>query len=283
MDRRNLHFALVLSYHGPGFHGWQIQEGVRTVEGTLREAAKPLFQSPVRCRAAGRTDAGVHARDQQVLLAGACDHDAGTVMKALNARLPSEIAVLSCRQVGADWDPKGGSFAKRYRYLIWRGPFLPPSLRERAWWVKARLPLDRAALGQAAKHLLGELNFESFRSSHCQAAHARRYVWQVDLAEEDPSPYLPRPDEQSEFLSITVTGNAFCQHQVRIMVGTLVDVGLGRRAAETLPQILAGMDRSLAGRTAPAEGLCLHRVFFPGEEKESGVPDDARWPGCPWE
>jgi len=283
VDPRNVHFALVLAYHGPGFRGWQFQPGQPTVEGSLREAAEPLFQGAFRCRAAGRTDAGVHARDQQVLLAGPCAHDASTLAKALNARLPDEIAVLSCREVGPDWDPKTGSFAKQYRYRLWRGPFLPPSLREQVWWVQGQGHFRSDAIERAADALRGEHDFESFRSAHCQAAHARRCIWQLDFQTEDYSEFLARPDERCQLSTITITGNAFCQHQVRIMVGTLVDVGLGRRDPSSMQKILETRDRQAAGRTAPAEGLTLHRVFFPGDEALSGVPSDARWPGCPWD
>ncbi len=282
MVPRNVHFALVVAYHGPDFHGWQAQEGQRTVEGSLREAATPLFQGAFRCRAAGRTDAGVHARDQRVLLAGLCRHAAVTLMKALNARLPDGIAVTRCIEVSADWDPKSGSFAKQYRYLIWRGPFLPPTLRQRVWWLQGRSPLNENSIRRAADHLCGELDYESFRSSHCQAKHAKRCIWQLDFQFETNDSILAHEDASSRLASFTITGNAFCQHQVRIMVGTLVEVGLGRRTPDSMIETLAMRDRRAAGRTAPAEGLTLYRVFFPGEEALSAVPDDVRWPGCPW-
>lgn len=283
MVRRNVHFALVLAYHGPGFRGWQFQDGQETVEGSLREAAAPLFQGPFRCRAAGRTDAGVHARDQRVLLAGPCEHSAETLAKALNARLCEGIAVLQCREVGPDWDPKSGSFAKQYRYQVWRGPYLPPVLKDRVWWIQGRGALSQASIEAAAAQLRGERDYESFRSSHCQARHARRCIWQLDFRPEETGDILAHPDDRCALASFTVTGNAFCQHQVRIMVGTLVEVGLGKREPASIPGILEAKDRQAAGRTAPAQGLTLQRVYFPGEEALSGVPRDARWPGCPWD
>ena len=282
MARRNVHFALVLAYHGPDFRGWQAQDDQTTVEGCLRQAAAPLFKGPFRCRAAGRTDAGVHARDQRVLLAGPCDHSADTLSKALNARLPAGIAVLRCSEVTPDWDPKSGSFAKQYRYQIWRGPYRPPALRQRVWWLQGRSPLDVDAIRDAAAHLCGELDYESFRSSHCQARHAKRCIWQVEFQFDDVTELLAHPDPTCRLGHFTITGNAFCQHQVRIMVGTLIDVGLGRREASSMPELLAARDRRAAGRTAPPEGLTLYRVFFPGEEALSAVPPDVRWPGCPW-
>jgi tRNA pseudouridine38-40 synthase len=279
---RNVHLALRVGYHGGGFSGWQEQADQATVAGALRAAADPLFRDPPRLRGASRTDAGVHAIDQRASLAGKTRVAADQMAAALNARLPEGVRVFEAVEVDDTWDPKGGSFAKRYRYDVWVGPACPPLLRDRVWWIKGTPTFDLAAASAAATALVGEHDFEAFRSTHCQARHARRSIWCFDIEERPDHDWQPIAGGAGALFRAEVRGNAFAHNMVRIMVGTAFDVGLGRLAKGSTPEVLAGKDRRAAGRTAPAHGLTLMQIYFPGEEEASGVPTGWRWPGCPW-
>jgi tRNA pseudouridine38-40 synthase len=279
---RNVHFALRVGYHGGGFSGWQEQADQATVAGSLRAAAEPLFAEPPRLRGASRTDSGVHALDQRALLSGVTKVTAERLPAALNARLPAGVRVFEALEVGADWDPKGDSFAKRYRYDVWVGPACPPALLDRVWWIRGTPKFDLAACSAAAAALVGEHDFEAFRSANCQARHARRAIWRFDVEALTEHDWQPACDQAGAFYRAEVCGNAFAHNMVRIMVGSAFDVGLGRLAPGSLDGVLAGRQRAAAGRTAPAQGLTLMHIYFPGDERASGVPSGWRWPGCPW-
>jgi tRNA pseudouridine38-40 synthase len=279
---RNAHFALTVAYDGRPFHGWQVQADQPTVAGAILKAALPLFNGAPELVGASRTDAGVHACDQRARLSGVTRLDPHRLKAALNARLAASIRIYCCAEVGPEWGPKEGLFGKAYRYRIWCGDAAPPALASSCWVRPAADALDLTAMSAAARHLVGELDFDAFRSSRCQAPHARRAIWLVDVRTDDSHPDLPATDQAGQLIEIAVSGNAFCRHQVRIMVGTLVDVGRGRLEPAAIAAILAARDRSRAGITAPAEGLTLMRMLQVGDEKTSGLPSGWTWPGAPW-
>jgi tRNA pseudouridine38-40 synthase len=280
---RNVHFALRLGYDGSSFCGWQLQPPHPSVAGALASAAEVLFKAPPKVTGASRTDSGVHAREQFVKISGETRLDAGRLMAALNSRLPSSVRVYSCREVSGIWRPKSGVFGKRYVYRVWTGSGVPPHLEARCWPRSASQALDALAMQRAAQHLVGEHDFQSFRSAHCQAAHARRLIWHIGVRQVDDHPELPPHPSAGSLVEIDIRGNAFCQHQVRIMAGTLVDVGRGQKSVEELASILKARDRRLAGMTAPAKGLTLWRMYQTGDEVEALLPSGHTWPGAPWE
>jgi tRNA pseudouridine38-40 synthase len=213
----------------------------------------PAASDRVALHVAGRTDAGVHAVGQVANLHLHASIAPERVAPALNAHLPATIRVHRSEAVAAEFHARRDSVAKRYRYRIYEGPCLAPLERQRAWhWRK---PLDMDAMGSAATHLTGELDFEAFRSTHCDASHARRHMLGICITRE------PRPPCGSH-LDIIFHANAFCRHMCRILAGTLAHVGAGRLTPDDVRAALHSRDRRRAGPTAPAGGLTLLQVEY---------------------
>jgi tRNA pseudouridine38-40 synthase len=261
-------WRLVIAYRGGDFVGWQRQVGHRSVEQTLIDALRQLTEDDVSVRAAGRTDSGVHARGQVASCTITSSVKPRKMALALGAQLPDDVAVVEATEAAPGFDAKRHSVAKRYVYRVLDRTARDPFRSETSWHVRGGLDLD--AMRTAAAALVGENDYESFRSTHCDAAHARRYLWRVDVA---------RADE--DLVAIEVRGNAFCRNMVRIIAGTLVDVGVGRTPAGDVRGILAARDRTLAGQTAPARGLTLEEVYYPDTVDRAEIPAGATFPGWP--
>lgn len=239
---------LVLEYDGTAYHGWQVQPGLDTVQGRLEGALARLAGAPVHVMGAGRTDAGVHALGQVASCSAALRLDDTTLRRALNALLPRDIVARDVETVAADFDARRSARAKTYRYTLLRRAY-PSALHGRfSLYVPQALDLD--AMNEAARHLIGTHDFSAFRAGTCTAASPIRTV---DRGRWDVAGDLWRFD---------IVGNAFLQHMVRIIVGTLLEVGRGRRRADDVAEILASRDRGRAGKTASAQGLCLVAVEY---------------------
>lgn len=262
-------WKLVVAYHGARFQGWQRQAGVRTVQETLEGALSRIAHHPVQVRAAGRTDAGVHARGQLVTTSFSSRVPPEKAMLAFNSQLPDDLSILKADVVPDGFDARRDSIAKRYVYRVHHAVAKDPFHHGTRWQVRGALDVDK--MRRAAPDLVGELDFEAFRSAQCDAAHARRYVWRVAIHDHHP------------LIEIEVRGNAFCRNMVRIMAGTLVDIGRGRIAVDAIPGILAGRDRDKAGITAPAHGLTMEQVYLPEDAAEAEIPEGAVFPGWPLE
>lgn len=257
-------WRLWMSYLGTGFAGFQKQPGLHTLESALQEALFKLTgQSPV-LTPAGRTDAGVHARGQVVSCRFESHFDARTLPPALSHFVGPDISVYRADEMPEIFDAQRQSIGKRYVYRINKLASLHPFNRLFAWDIRQSLDLD--AMQEAANYLVGEHDFESFRSVHCVAAHARRYLWMIRVTPE---------------IHIDIRGNAFCHNMARIITGTLVDVGLHKLSPTDIPVILAQRDRTAAGRTAPPEGLSLEEVYYPDDLSKAEIPKDAVFPRYP--
>ncbi len=259
---------LVVSYDGTDFAGWQVQPAQRTVQAELERAAQQVAGHPVRVRAAGRTDAGVHALAQVAAFDTGRDLPMRNWVLALNSSLPLDVAVRSATPCPPGYDPRYEALDKTYRYLLHLGVVRHPLLRNRVWHLGKLVArefqepdslegavhkLDIWAMRRAAQLFVGTHDFRSFRASDDQHDHTVRTISRVLLAED----FWQSPD----LLAIEVTGNAFLKHMVRIMVGTLVDVGRGRTRQEQILALLGtGGKRQQAGETAPARGLTLVSV-----------------------
>lgn len=267
MEKTCATWRLVIAYHGRDFLGWQAQAGARTVQAELARALAAIAGEPVSVRAAGRTDAGVHARGQVVSCRFASRVPAHKMVLALGSHLPDDLSVVRADPMPESFDAKRNSIGKRYVYRVLHQTPRDPFWHDRSWHVRG--DLDAGAMRRAASHFLGEQDFESFRHAQCDALHARRYLWRVDLA------------SQGSLLELDVRGNAFCRHMIRIIAGTLVDVGRGRFRAEDIPAMFAARDRRAAGITAPPYGLTLERVYYPDDHAGADIPADACFPGWP--
>jgi len=241
---------LTVAYDGTAYVGWQMQPNGTSVQAVMEDALARILQEPVRLRAAGRTDAGVHAREQTVDFADAGKRDLATIVRGGNGLLPPGIRILSASVVPESFDARRHATEKEYRYFLYLSPVDSPFLSRYAWHIET--PLDLDAVREALSHLTGEHDFTSFRGQGCTAKSPVRTIFRAGVAGHD----VPG------LWSIDVAGEGFLRHMVRNMVGTVVDVGKGKHLPERVGEILQARDRTQAGVTAPAHGLFLWRVAY---------------------
>jgi tRNA pseudouridine38-40 synthase len=252
---------LTLAYDGTDFSGWQIQPGESTIQGALTDAVEKLTQCRLLVQGAGRTDAGVHASGQVANFNTPSPLSAGEFPRALNALLPPSIRVFASEEVGLDFHARRSALSKTYRYRIFRGRVVPPFL-----WRYVQhdpFPLDFDAMAEAARKFEGEHDFTSFAAStgseeDDRERTASRTIFRSELL-RFPS---ERPAERDEEWVYEVRGKSFMRHMVRKMVGTLVEVGRGKRKPEAIAALFALRDRSKSGPTMPPQGLCLVEVEY---------------------
>jgi tRNA pseudouridine38-40 synthase len=253
--RRVRHIRLVVEYDGTGLCGWQRQANGPTVQGHLEAALGKLLAHDVAVAGASRTDAGVHARGQVASFRTARTIPLHGIRRGLNSMLPDAIAIADASEAADDFHPRFSATGKHYRYLLWTRADRSPRWRDRAWHHPE--PLGLAAMREAAVALIGEHDFAAFRAAGCTATRTVRRIEQIEVTE------LPG---ESWLAAIDVRGNAFLRNMVRIVVGTLVEVGRGRRPISQVAEILASRDRTRAGITAPARGLELVSVRYDGRK-----------------
>ncbi|MBF0279070.1 MAG: tRNA pseudouridine(38-40) synthase TruA [SAR324 cluster bacterium] len=246
---------MLLAYDGFHYHGWQIQTSHNTIEAELEKAIQTLTGKKVKICGAGRTDAQVHALNQTASFFSDADFSPLKWRTALNAVLPSDITVKSVLAVPECFHARHNSIAKRYRYLIFNHPFPSPFSPHYSWWIQK--PLDLAAMKEAARYFIGEHDFSAFRSSQCSSPSPVKNIKEISIRSEDTP---------IQSLSIEIEANSFLQHMVRIIVGTLVDVGQHRFSPESILQMLKSRDRQKSGKTAPPYGLYVLSVIYKSHE-----------------
>jgi tRNA pseudouridine38-40 synthase len=247
------HFKLIVAYDGAGFVGWQRQASGTSIQGLIEAALAAIDGREVDVAAAGRTDAGVHALGQVVSFTLQRAIDADTILRALNAHLPESIRVRAAQEAPPDFHARFSSARKTYRYRIWNGGVVDPFERGRVWQVPAPT-LDVAAMARAAACFEGQHDFAAFQAV---GGEAQTTVRTMTVARVDVE-----PRDRDALVTFTITGDGFLRHMVRIMAGTLVEVGRGRRDAASVEEALVCRARTSAGRTAPAEGLFLVGVEY---------------------
>lgn len=248
--------GLILAYDGTPFAGWQRQPGARTIQGCLEEAVSRINQTDSTVHGASRTDAGVHAEYQIAAFDTPRRYPPERWIQAINAMTPPEIFVRHAFIAPDNFEPRFASRGKHYRYWIWQGHFLPPHLLHRA--AHAR-PLDVENMRSAARRLIGTHDFSSFRAMDCQAKSPVRTITRIDISPA-ATPFAYPCFDDGALLQIDVEGTAFLKQMVRIIAGTLMEFGCGRRA-DDMDAILHAKSRARAGETAPAAGLTLVRAF----------------------
>ncbi|HEV2576610.1 MAG TPA: tRNA pseudouridine(38-40) synthase TruA [Acidobacteriaceae bacterium] len=293
MAAASTNWKLTLAYDGSGFHGWQVQPGLTTVQGTLADCLFRLTGETVLPQGSGRTDAGVHALAQAVSFRLAAPLPAANLQRALNRILPAGIRVLSCEQVPHSFHARHSARSKTYEYRIFErrirstpghpaiericSPFLAPY----AW--DCRWPLSLDAMREAAAHLIGTHDFTSMAATDADRAQRDpdddsptraikiNPVKTITLAEWS---HRPNSAEQ-DLLTFRIAGNGFLHHMVRNIVGTLVEIGRGSLDPADLTRILQARDRTAAGPTAPARGLYLVEVVYdPIDDTGCPIHDD---------
>lgn len=244
---------LVVAYDGTAYHGWQLQPECVTIEGVLNDTLSDLFREPIQVIGASRTDAGVHAYGNVAVFDTTAYIPAEKIPYALNRKLPDDIRIQKAMQVNDDFHPRKCESRKTYEYRILNTEFPIPQKRLYAHWTYYSLDVDR--MRQAAGYLIGEHDFKSFCSVNTQAETTVRTIYELQVERE--------ADHQDEIV-IRVTGNGFLYNMVRIIAGTLIEVGRGKLEPEDVIKILEAKDREAGGPTAPAQGLTLVKYEFMG-------------------
>ena len=268
-------FKLTISYRGTNYHGWQFQttpttwrgplpakgQSFPTVQDKLQRAIKHIVLHPVDLLGSSRTDAGVHAKGQVAHFSTTMDHiPLDRFRRAINHRLPDDILVRSIEPVPDSFDSIASTISKRYQYCIWNSEDRPPFAADLMWHRWKSINIDH--MKEAAAHLVGEKDFTSF----CAPGHGRmttvRNVLSCDVS------------YHNQKVVISTEGNGYLWNMVRIMVGTIYEVGLGRFKPDDIPRMLAIKDRRCSGITAPAHGLYLQWVKYGDSPSPDAIEDE---------
>ncbi len=239
---------LTFEYDGENYHGWQRQPQVITIQGTIEEALAKILQERVNLIGSGRTDAGVHAQGQVANFKTKSYIPLRNLKAALNSSLPGDIVIRHAALVPDDFHARYHAKSKLYRYTILNSSLLSPFLRKYTYFFSHFL--DIAAMKRAAKFLVGKHDFSSFRGAGMAGENCLREVKKLRIS------------AKKEFICLDVEADGFLYNMVRIIAGTLVEVGRGKMAAGEVESILRAQDRRHAGPTLPARGLCLLKVKY---------------------
>lgn len=244
-----MRIAAIVEYDGAGFSGWQLQDGTRTVQAEVESAIGAVADEPVRVTVAGRTDTGVHATGQVIHFDTRAERSPHSWVNGVNANLPDDVVLRWASPVREDFHARFSATGREYHYVILNRPNRPTFMRSKVTWE--RRPLDTALMQQAANDLVGEHDFSSYRTVHCQAKNPVRQlralkVWRVDNR-----------------VVLSVYANAFLHHMVRNIAGVLIYIGCGEREVGWAKAVLELRDRTQGGITAPSSGLYLTRVEYP--------------------
>jgi len=239
---------LIIEYDGTAYCGWQIQPNGLAVQEVLEQALAEILGHDVRLHSSGRTDAGVHARGMAAHFLTDADLPLQAFREGVNCFLPQDVAIRSVYEMPEGFHARFSARGKVYRYTIYRDRIRSPLAARTAWHLRG--DLDLARMRSAAQSLVGEHDFRAFRSSACAARTTTREIFSIDITSD------------SAFVYVDVKGSGFLKNMVRMIVGTLVEVGLGRRPAEDLGKLVSAQPDLRCGPTAPAHGLCLQEVWY---------------------
>lgn len=242
---------LVVAYDGTAYRGWQLQPNGITIEEVLNRELTALLKEPISVIGASRTDSGVHARGNVAVFDTENRMPADKICFALNQRLPEDIRVQSSKEVPADWHPRKANCTKTYEYKVLNRKIPMPLERLYAHFCYFNLDLEK--MRQAAAYLIGEHDFKSFCTVRTQAEETVRTIYSLDITKQD------------DMITIRISGSGFLYNMVRIIAGTLLEVGMGAYPPEHMEEILDARDRQVAGRTAPARGLTLVSMEYQKE------------------
>lgn len=264
---------LTIAYDGTAYGGWQTQVNSPSIQSEIVKAFGQVLRERVKVTASGRTDAGVHAIGQVASCTIAGDLSPDVLLRALNSKLPDDIRIVRCERAAERFHALRDAIRKRYRYRIWNGPVADVFLRNAAWHVPRRL--DSEPMRQALARLVGSHDFACFQSAGSPRKTTVRTLSDASLGcSEFPEATRFRADaggleRPAQRIDIELESNGFLYNMARNIVGTLVDVGLGKRSPESMTELLASRDRRSAGMTAPPQGLTLLQVWYPSDDTEA--------------
>lgn len=241
-------YKLTVAYDGTNYCGWQIQKNAISIQGVMMKAAGGFVKGDYTITGCSRTDSGVHALGYIVLFATEAQLEPRRITTAFNAYLPKDIVVHEAVEVDKNFHPRYTTLSKHYRYTIYNSNYPLPQYMNYAFYY--RKELDVKAMQQAAIYFIGEHDFKGFCSLKTTVDNTVREVYSIEVSQEKP------------YIHIDVKGDGFLYHMVRIMAGTLIEVGLGRIKVLEMERILESKDRQQAGKTAPAKGLTLVGIDY---------------------
>ena len=239
---------LIVEYEGTAYCGWQVQPNGLAVQQVVEDALAQLVGEPVRLHSAGRTDAGVHARAMPAHFVTEKPWPLSAFREGVNRFLPADVAIREVREVASDFHARFSASGKWYRYTLYRSNVRSPLTARTAWHLPGQL--DLTLMQQAAELLVGHHDFRAFRSSSCAAKTTKRELFTAVI------------DQQGEFVYFDIRGSGFLKNMVRMLVGTLVEIGQAKRPVDDIPRLLSGDQVLRAGATAPPHGLCLMEVWY---------------------
>ncbi len=246
MNPRNL--LLKIQYDGSGYHGYQIQPTAITVQQVIEESLSQITRETISVNGCSRTDAGVHAVEYALSFKTFFPIPAERLPIVLNGKLPADIKALSCSEVSCDFHARFDTKSKTYRYVINTRKDPQVFTRNYEWQLGKELDVD--AMNFAARFLIGENDFSSFMTAGAQVSSAVRHIYELNVV------------SNGDFVTIFIRANGYLYNMVRIITGTLVNIGLGKYPPEAMKEILEAKDRSFAGPTAPPQGLALYSIEY---------------------
>ena len=244
-----LNFKMIIEYDGTDYHGWQRQKEDRTIQQEIEQALSSMTTQRIILNGSGRTDAGVHAFGQVANFQSDTELSPEVFQKGLNSLLPDDIVIVDCRRVAASFHARYDAKSKIYQYRILNRNMPAAIGRQYVWYIRRKL--DKAAMRAAISHLIGEHDFKSFEGTGSPRSHTTRNVMAAELIEN-----------KAGSLIFQIEADGFLRYMVRNIVGTLVDVGLGKITPTKFKDILESKDRSNASATAPPRGLFLMEVKY---------------------
>lgn len=248
-----MRIAAILEYDGSSFSGWQRQDQARSVQAVVEEALSKIADGPIQVTVAGRTDAGVHAAAQVIHFDTSATRNDYSWVRGANSKLPADVAVLWAGAVEPDFHARYSATDRQYQYIILNRPIRPTYLAHRV--THEYHPLDISFMQEAARHLIGEHDFTSFRSAECQANNPVRELRMLDVT------------RHGDMVHIRVRANAFLHHMVRNIAGVLLAIGAGEREPSWAREVLEARDRTAGGVTAAPDGLYLASITYPASAK----------------
>lgn len=243
---RNL--KITVQYDGTKYCGWQKQPNSPGIQGEIEYAIYEITKEKVNITGSGRTDAGVHALGQVANFKTNSNIPASRIPDALNAKLPKDISIIDCEEVDEDFHSRYSAKGKIYRYLIYNKPYRSPLYKDTSYHIRYDLDIDK--MRSEAKSLIGEHDFKGFMSSGSSVKDTVRTIYDISITEKE------------DLIVLEVEGNGFLYNMVRIISGTLVEVGLNNIEPEDIPKIIEAKNRQMAGKTLPPQGLFLMEVEY---------------------
>ncbi len=239
---------LTLEYDGTDYVGWQRQPNGPSVQQIVEEALERVMGRPVTLHSSGRTDAGVHARCMVAHFRTGLALPLSAFREGINRFLPRDIAVRAAEEAAEDFHARFDARGKWYRYTLYLHPVRSPLHARTSWHIRG--PLNVEAMADAARLFVGRYDFSAFRTSGCAARSTEREIYSFEISREE------------DLLHCDVRGSGFLRNMVRVMVGTLVEAGLGKRSVDSIFSLLSGVSPHPSGMTAPPQGLCLMEVWY---------------------